>query len=154
MFITFNRSHVRLAVMVSILLLSLLLSTGLAGASGREWKEGMEWRDTSVLSLPSASRTVSYAYDDAGRLVRASYGDGKSIVYAYDNAGNLLRRRVLTADYTPDGIVIVDEIMQIARRWGASPGNPLYEAAYDPDGDGTIDAADIQQAAEQWHRRL
>jgi hypothetical protein len=37
--------------------------------------------------------TVTYTYDDAGRLVEADYG-GVQIVYDYDNAGNLLTRKV------------------------------------------------------------
>ncbi len=38
--------------------------------------------------------TVTYTYDDAGRLVRAAYSDGTIISYAYDAAGNLLTRLV------------------------------------------------------------
>lgn len=38
--------------------------------------------------------TVQYSYDDAGRLVRASYANGKVISYTYDKAGNLLSRAV------------------------------------------------------------
>lgn len=42
------------------------------------------------------AQTVNYSYDDAGRLVRTSYPNGKSILYTYDNAGNMLRRLVTT----------------------------------------------------------
>lgn len=38
--------------------------------------------------------TVTYTYDDAGRLTRATYSDGTTISYAYDAAGNLLSRIV------------------------------------------------------------
>jgi len=38
--------------------------------------------------------TVSYTYDEAGRLARVQYSGGKSIAYTYDAAGNLLRRLV------------------------------------------------------------
>lgn len=37
--------------------------------------------------------TVSYRYDDAGRLIEADYSDGSQTVvvqYAYDAAGNLV----------------------------------------------------------------
>ena len=38
--------------------------------------------------------TITYTYDDAGRLVRAAYSDGMVISYAYDASGNLLTRLV------------------------------------------------------------
>lgn len=41
--------------------------------------------------------TVSYTYDDAGRVIQADYGDGQVIQYAYDNAGNLLEREAVAA---------------------------------------------------------
>jgi YD repeat-containing protein len=33
--------------------------------------------------------TVSYTYDDAGRLTSATYPSGASIQYSYDAAGNM-----------------------------------------------------------------
>ena len=48
-------------------------------------------------ALPIAAdgpTTVTYTYDDAGRLIKAAYGDGTTISYAYDAAGNLLTRIV------------------------------------------------------------
>jgi YD repeat-containing protein len=44
--------------------------------------------------LADGPTTVSYAYDAAGRLVEARYGDRITISYTYDAAGNLLRRVV------------------------------------------------------------
>jgi len=44
---------------------------------------------------------IQYTYDNAGRLVKAEYGGGKTISYTYDPNGNLLERKVL------DGIVVV-----------------------------------------------
>lgn len=43
---------------------------------------------------PAIAGTVSYDYDDAGRLVKADYGEGTAIEYSYDNAGNLLEREI------------------------------------------------------------
>jgi len=43
---------------------------------------------------PVFSGTITYTYDDAGRLIKVDYGDGKTIEYTYDNAGNLLQRVV------------------------------------------------------------
>ena len=41
------------------------------------------------------AETISYTYDDAGRVVRVSYAStGKSIFYRYDKAGKLLLRLV------------------------------------------------------------
>ena len=47
-----------------------------------------------LLAAAALAGTVSYTYDDAGRLVKVDYGDGRSISYTYDNGGNLLRREV------------------------------------------------------------
>jgi len=38
--------------------------------------------------------TVSYKYDDAGRLTSVTYPNGASISYTYDPAGNLTARTV------------------------------------------------------------
>ena len=40
---------------------------------------------------PAIAGTVTYDYDDAGRLVEADYGNG-TIGYEYDDAGNLLEK--------------------------------------------------------------
>lgn len=48
-------------------------------------------------AIPDApAGTVNYTYDNAGRLIKADYGGGKSIDFTYDNAGNLLTRIVAT----------------------------------------------------------
>src|SRR5690242_12432521 len=41
-----------------------------------------------------AADTVTYKYDDGGRLVSATYGNGAVVTYNYDKAGNLLSRSV------------------------------------------------------------
>ncbi|MCK4244623.1 MAG: RHS repeat protein, partial [Candidatus Omnitrophica bacterium] len=43
---------------------------------------------------PAIAGTVTYDYDNAGRLVKADYGEGTAIEYSYDNAGNLLERKI------------------------------------------------------------
>jgi YD repeat-containing protein len=48
----------------------------------------------ALLAATALAGTVSYSYDDGGRLVKVDYGDGRSIAYTYDNSGNLLRREV------------------------------------------------------------
>src|SRR5947209_2700881 len=52
------------------------------------------------LSL-SRAETINYTYDDAGRLIRVSYGSGKTIHYTYDQAGNLLSRLVTSTPPEP-----------------------------------------------------
>jgi len=47
------------------------------------------------LRLATTPQVVRYAYDTAGRLIRAEYDDETTISYTYDAAGNLLRRRVV-----------------------------------------------------------
>jgi YD repeat-containing protein len=53
----------------------------------------------SIVNTASQSHTVTYAYDDAGRLVVADYGEGKGVTYTYDAAGNLLRREATGVTY-------------------------------------------------------
>ena len=51
--------------------------------------------------------TISYTYDNTGRLTGVDYGAGKSIAYSYDNNGNLLTREVAasaTQYVSSDGI--------------------------------------------------
>lgn len=50
----------------------------------------------ATISMALAADSIKYSYDDAGRLTRADYGDGRVIVYSYDAAGNLLKRTVST----------------------------------------------------------
>ena len=54
---------------------------------------------------PAIAGTVSYDYDNAGRLVKADYGDGSAIEYEYDNAGNLLEQKI-TGGEGPTSTVI------------------------------------------------
>lgn len=49
---------------------------------------------TIFMVAPVIAETVTYTYDDAGRLVKADYGNGTAIEYNYDNAGNLLERGI------------------------------------------------------------
>ncbi len=43
---------------------------------------------------PAVAGSVTYVYDDAGRLTKAKYDNGKVIEYTYDKAGNLLEQKV------------------------------------------------------------
>ena len=48
------------------------------------------------LGTQATADRVTYAYDEAGRLIRVDYGGGKTISYTYDKNGNLLSRVVLS----------------------------------------------------------
>ncbi len=56
--------------------------------------------ETDIPASPSVEETgpvtISYAYDEVGRLVGAEYNDGTSISYEYDSNGNMLSRKVQT----------------------------------------------------------
>ena len=55
-------------------------------------------KKTSIALLFTAAclfaDTVSYKYDDTGRLISATYGNGTTVLYNYDKAGNLLGRAI------------------------------------------------------------
>ena len=95
-------------MLTSVLLITaaVLVKDGLAGANESEGafvSRGAEVQgsrgageQSSIPNIQSrtSSRTVTYTYDDAGRLVQADYGEDKGITYTYDDAGNLLQREV------------------------------------------------------------
>ncbi len=42
-----------------------------------------------LVAVPAAGMVIDYIYDDAGRLVKADYNNGRIIRYTYDASGNL-----------------------------------------------------------------
>ena len=48
------------------------------------------------LAAIAVAQNISYSYDQAGRLSRVAYPDGKVLSYTYDASGSLLRRAVVT----------------------------------------------------------
>lgn len=53
----------------------------------------------------SFADSITYAYDEVGRLIGVYYKDGRSLTYVYDPAGNLLRRTAATfTDADADGM--------------------------------------------------
>jgi YD repeat-containing protein len=106
-------SRVLFVILLNVLLLTvaILVKDGLAGAAesegalvnkeakvqankGTEEQESKGAEEQSAIRSPQSTTTVTYTYDDAGRLVGVDYGDDTSIGYTYDNAGNLLAREV------------------------------------------------------------
>jgi len=106
--------------------------------------------------------TVTYTYDEAGRLTKAVYAD-KEIIYKYDKSGNLLQRQVVGAagliadgDVAPlgsrDGKVNVGDAL-VALRFALTLESPTLEdiahgdvapldAEGKPDPDGVINVGD------------
>lgn len=68
------------------------VSRDVAATSGRVASPGAEGGASvaDAATAQSQPRTITYSYDQAGRLTGVSYGDGKSITYGYDEGGNLL----------------------------------------------------------------
>jgi len=104
--------------------------------------------------------TVTYTYDDAGRLTKAVYAD-KEITYKYDKSGNLLQRQItniLTADGdvaplgSRDGTVNVGDAL-VALRFALGLESPTQDdishgdvapldASNKPSPDGVINVGD------------
>ncbi len=84
-----------------------------------------------------SAETVTYSYDDAGRLTNAAYSGGANIAYAYDANGNLLMRTVTAAGGTTYTLVyltgaggtIVGVATQIVAEGGS--GTPVEAAGAD-----------------------
>jgi hypothetical protein len=82
------------------------------------------------LSLVSASvmlfaGSVSFTYDQWGRIVKAAYDNGKSVTYTYDQAGNIVSRQtspVSAGDVYPDNaLTLKDAIVALQVAAGAKP---------------------------------
>ena len=61
-----------------------------------------------ILVTVAAAYTVTYSYDDVGRLISVDYDDDKFIDYHYDKASNLISRLTgtkLLGNIHPDGEV-------------------------------------------------
>ena len=71
-----------------------------------------------ILLLPGTNHavTVTYSYDDSGRLVGASYS-GQHIRYVYDEDGNLLARTLENGlgDINGDGQINIVDALLVAR---------------------------------------
>jgi YD repeat-containing protein len=113
-----------------------------------------------VCGATSAS-TVTYIYDDAGRLINADYGNERSISYTYDANGNLLSRKVkvgpsIPGDCDGDGAVSIGEVQKAINQFlgiaqAGALGFAQAEAPVPPscgvdcNGDGTVSIGEVQK---------
>ena len=114
----------------------------------------VDWGDGTVgagaVSQGAGTGTISgwHRYAEGGTFTVEVCG-------ADDDGGSdcdTVQVTVRTADFDADDDVDVVDIADVVRRWGASPGDGLYEAKYDLNDDGVIDVTDVQWAAAQWRR--
>lgn len=59
-----------------------------------------------LLRAPAQAQSVTYAYDTLGRIISATYPNGRTTTYSYDNAGNRTRVRN-TLSTSPSGPLAV-----------------------------------------------
>jgi len=114
----------------------------------------IRWPDTGGIILAAqASGSVSYECKlqdpfPAGttRVTNISTIDSDETGPAQD------RETLFTAcyDFNGNGVVDVGDIMQVAVRWGLTPGEPNWGNKYDVNGDGVITVLDIMMVAAQW----
>lgn len=80
-----------------------------------------------------APAATTYDYDQLGRLVRVTYGDGSQIDYSYDLAGNRTARSVTGASSATGTVQIVTDPDTVAWSFSDSTG-----AVYQGTGDDTV----------------
>lgn len=89
---------------------------------------------TVIPTLHATPATVNYTYDEAGRLIRAEYDDGKFITYTYDAAGNIVSVTTGSANQSPVAQcqnVTVPTDPGVCTATSAS----VDASSFDPDGD-------------------
>ncbi len=81
----------------ALLLLALACALLLSACGGGDNKTPTVAPTLAPTLTPTAAynNVVTYAYDDAGRLIQAEYADGTIIEYTYDKAGNLIGQEVI-----------------------------------------------------------
>jgi YD repeat-containing protein len=90
----------------------------------------------AVHSSTAGTVTISYTYDNAGRLIKADYGNKKTITYSYDDAGNILEH-VYNAE-----LALADAILALKILAMIEPSSNVYKDT-DVSGDGRIGLEEV-----------
>jgi hypothetical protein len=94
-----------------------------------------------------------YAYD----LGRDLDGDGDidsvDVMLVFQYLGDSCPAELYAVDFTRDGQVTTDDVMDVAGRWQAISGQLLYDAWRDLNHNDQIDAGDVMIVAERWGLR-
>jgi uncharacterized protein (TIGR03437 family) len=90
----------------------------------------------ALASLLPLSATVRYTYDEAGRLIAVTYGNGSTLAYTYDNAGNVLSRSARSATGPAiNSVAVANGGLEIAQNtWIAIKGVNLVPASTPAEG--------------------
>ena len=75
-------------VLCALVLLAIVGPIGSVAARSSPQYTPLPYDHANLSSTGVVSRTISYSYDAAGRLVIADYGT--LLIYSYDESGNLL----------------------------------------------------------------
>lgn len=88
----------------------------------------------AVVMTATFAATVSYTYDEHGRLKTVTYANDSSVVYSYDVAGNRTQANTITVPGVPSSISVPSSSStgSFTVSWGAASGTvssyELYEA--------------------------
>ena len=90
--------------------------------------------------LSAAAGTVTYSYDQAGRLTGVNYANGKIICYTYDAMGNILRlvEGSVPGDVNADSVIGLKDAI-VAAKLACSMDTGLTFVGGDVDADDHID---------------
>jgi YVTN family beta-propeller protein/YD repeat-containing protein len=81
-----------------------------------------------LFSGATHAETVTYTYDDNGRLAKADYGSGNSVTFAYDLAGNILSAATHLPAVTTAAVSLVTDTTATAGGNATSSGGAAITA--------------------------
>ncbi len=80
-----------------------------------------------TILLVNDVRSVSYYYDDAGRLIQIAYEEGNGVVYRYDDNDNLLSQTSVAVPAAPQNLIVSESPeVGITVQWESSTGTEEY----------------------------
>ncbi len=100
----------------------------------------------ALVSGTGRAETITYSYDDAGRLTNAAYSGGAGIAYVYDDNGNLLQRT------TTAGGAVTHTLIYRAGTGGSVDGLPVVTQQVAQGQSGAAVAAVVEEAGAAFGR--